>query len=99
MKTQPLPGAYVKDMAGVLRLMGHVYRLRIIERIDLHGPAPGHRLLAELGGAQGALSQHLNKLRVAGVIQAERRGREVWYSLANPHAVTILNCMRERRQT
>jgi hypothetical protein len=35
-------------------------------------------------------------LRLAGVIQAERRGKEVWFTLATPAAVTILNCMRQR---
>ena len=98
MKGGALPVAYLEKMADALRIMGHVYRLRIVERLDLLGPAPGHRLLAELGGAQGALSQHLNKLRLAGVIRAERRGKEVWYGLANPDALTILNCMRKRHR-
>ena len=97
MKDRTLPVAYLEQMAGVLRILGHAYRLRIVERLDLRGPAPGHVLLAELGGAQGALSQHLSKLRLAGVIRAERRGQEVWYGLANPDALTILNCMRKRR--
>jgi DNA-binding transcriptional ArsR family regulator len=98
MKSRTLPMSYLEKMAGVLRILGHAYRLRIVERLDLRGPAAGHRLLAELGGAQGALSQHLNKLRIAGVIRAERRGKEVWYGLASPDALTILNCMRKRRR-
>ena len=96
MKGGALPVAYLAKMADALRIMGHVYRLRIVERLDLLGPAPGHRLLAELGGAQGALSQHLARLRQAGVIQAERRGKEVWFTIATPAAPTLLNCMRQR---
>ena len=92
----PLPLPFLDHMAGVLKVMGHGYRLRIVEFLDLHGPTPAHRLLAALGGSQGALSQHLAKLRHAGVIKAERRGKEVWYTLAAPAAVTILNCMRQR---
>ena len=96
MKTRTLPVAFLANMADVLRILGHAYRLRLVERLDLRGPAPGHLLLAELGGAQGALSQHVNKLRLAGVIRGERRGKEVWYSLASPAALTILNCMRKK---
>lgn len=97
MRPRTLPIDYLQQMSGALRVLGHAYRLRIVERLDLGGPAPGHRLLADLGGAQAALSQHLNKLRLAGVIRAERRGREVWFSLASPAALTILHCMRHRR--
>jgi ArsR family transcriptional regulator len=96
MKDSKLPVEYLEGMAGVLRVMAHGYRLRIVEWLDLSGPAPGHRLLAELGGMQSALSQHLNKLRLVGIIRSERRGKEVWYSLASPDALTILNCMRKK---
>jgi len=99
MQTRPLPVAFLNQMADVLKVMGHGFRLRIVEFLDLHGPTPAHVLLAALGGAQGALSQHLSRLRNAGVIQAERRGKEVWFTLATPAARTILNCMRQRMST
>ena len=96
MQNELLPVAFLNQMADVLKVMGHGFRLRIVEFLDLHGPTPAHVLLAALGGAQGALSQHLSKLRLAGVIQAERRGKEVWFTLATPAAATLLNCMRQR---
>lgn len=98
MKARMLPQKFLEQMADALRVLGHAYRLRIVERLDRRGPAPGHRLLAELGGAQGALSQHLTKLRLAGAIRAERRGKEIWYSLDSPAPLTILNCMRKRHE-
>ena len=96
MQKQPLPVAFMNQMADVLKVMGHGFRLRIVEFLDLHGPTPAHVLLAALGGAQGALSQHLARLRLAGVIQAERRGKEVWFTIATPAAATLRNCMRQR---
>lgn len=95
-KTPLLSVVFLEEMAAVLRILAHGYRLRIVEQVDLHGPMPVHRLLAALGGAQGALSQHLTKLRLAGVLRADRRGKEVWCSLANPDALTLLNCLRKR---
>jgi len=96
MKAKPLPVTFLNQMAEVLKVMGHGYRLRIVEFLDMHGPTPAHVLLAALGGAQGVLSQHLSKLRHANVIQAERRGKEVWFTIVTPAAATLLNCMRQR---
>jgi DNA-binding transcriptional ArsR family regulator len=98
MKRPPatLPAEFVQEMAGALRALGHAYRLRLVERLDLEGPAPGHALRAKLGGAQAALSQHLQKLRQNNILRAERRGKEVWFSLASPAALTLLNCMRRK---
>ena len=96
MQAKLLPAAFLDRLTDVLKAMGHTYRLRILELLDLRGPAPAHDVLATLGGAQGALSQHLARLRRTGVIQAERRGKEVWYTLAAPTAEAILNFMRER---
>lgn len=101
MKSQPipeLPHQFLDEMADLLRVLAHGYRLRVVEYLDLHGASPVHRIVDALGGAQAALSQHLNKMRAAGLIRAERRGKEVWYDLSNPSALTILNCMRKRCQ-
>lgn len=100
MKTHwtPLPAEFLQEMAVALRALGHAYRLRLVERLDLDGPAPGHALRAKLGGAQAALSQHLQKLRQTGILRSERRGKEVWFSLAGPAARTILDCMRRKHR-
>jgi ArsR family transcriptional regulator len=91
-----LPEPFVARMAEALRVLAHAYRLRIVEHLDRGGAAPVHAIGRALGGAQGALSQHLARMRAAGIIRAERRGKEVWYAIANPDALTILTCMRKR---
>lgn len=96
MATPQLPAEFVARMAEGLRVLAHAQRLRVVEFLDRRGAAPVHRILTAVGGAQGALSQHLIKMRQAGLIASERRGKEVWYAIANPDALTILNCMRKR---
>jgi DNA-binding transcriptional ArsR family regulator len=91
-----LPVPFLARMAEALRVLAHVQRLRVIEFLERHGPAPVHQIRLSVGGAQGALSQHLVKMRQAGLIACERRGKEVWYAIANPDSLTILNCMRKR---
>jgi len=87
---------YLEEMAEVLRVLGHSYRLQIIEYLDLHGSSPVYAIAEALGGTQGALSQHLGKMRSAGLLDSERRGKEVWYKIINSDALTILNCVRTR---
>jgi ArsR family transcriptional regulator len=95
-KTKQLPEPFMTRMADALRVLAHAYRLRIIEHLDRKGASPVHAVGLALGGTQGALSQHLSRMRAAGIIRAERRGKEVWYTIANPDSLTILNCMRKR---
>lgn len=50
--------------------------------------------LAELTGANvPAASQHLAKLRAAGLVVARREGRRQLYRVADPHIVTVIGQM------
>lgn len=39
--------------------------------------------------SQSAVSQHLQKLRLAKIVSVEKKGREVYYSINDPEVVTI----------
>lgn len=95
-KPTTLPEPFMARMAEALRVLAHAYRLRIIEHLDRAGAAPVHAIGRALGGTQGALSQHLARMRAANILRAKRRGKEVWYEIANPDSLTILNCLRKR---
>jgi DNA-binding transcriptional ArsR family regulator len=81
-------------MAQVLKLLAHPDRLKVIEILENEGEAPVHAIVERLGLPQGATSQHLNQMRRANLIGAERRGKEVWYRIADRRSLTILNCIR-----
>jgi DNA-binding transcriptional ArsR family regulator len=85
--------------ADVLRTLAHPRRLEIIHRLA-DGPVEVGRLADELGLSQPNVSQHLAVLRVAGVVDAERSGREVRYRLSDPDVMRACGLMRsvlERR--
>lgn len=75
-----------EDVAAVadrLRLLGDPTRLTICCALVQGETNPG--CLAELAQvAPAALSQHLAKLRLGGVVRARREGQRVWYELADP---------------
>jgi DNA-binding transcriptional ArsR family regulator len=84
----------LERMAQVLRLLAHPRRLRILEILETVEAAPVHAVVGDLGLPQGATSQHLNQMRRAGLIEAERRGKEVWYRIADRRCISILDCIR-----
>lgn len=87
--------------AEVLRTLANPRRLEIIHRLA-QGPCEVGRLAEEIGASQPNISQHLSVLRAAGLVDAERDGREVRYRLTDPDVVVACGIMRgvlQRRLT
>jgi ArsR family transcriptional regulator len=87
--------------AEVLKTLANPRRLEIIHRLA-QGPCEVGRLAEEIGASQPNISQHLSVLRAAGIVDAERDGREVRYRLADPDVIVACNIMRgvlQRRLT
>jgi len=79
--------------ADVLKTLASPRRLEILHRLA-DGPCEVGRLADELGMSQPNASQHLAVLRTAGVVEAERDGREVRYRLADPDVMVACSIMR-----
>ena len=85
--------------AEILKTLASPRRLDILHRLS-EGPVEVGRLADELGLAQPNVSQHLAVLRSAGLVEAEREGREVRYRLSDPDVMVACGVMRrvlERR--
>src|SRR5947209_13225199 len=65
-------------------------RLRVIDRLGHGGPATVTRLAAELDVPLPQLSNHLRRLREAGLVRSSRTGRQVIYALADPGLEVII---------
>lgn len=79
--------------AGVLKTLASPRRLEILHRLA-DGPWEVSRLAADIGASQPNVSQHLAVLRAAGIVDAERDGREVRYRLADPDVMVACGLMR-----
>jgi ArsR family transcriptional regulator, virulence genes transcriptional regulator len=79
--------------AEVLKTLANPRRLEIIHRLA-EGSSEVGRLAEDMGIAQPNLSQHLALMRSAGVVEAERNGREVRYRLADSDIVAACELMR-----
>ena len=87
--------------AEVLKTLASPRRLEILHALA-RGPIEVGRLAEAIGASQPNVSQHLAVLRAAGIVEAERDGREVRYRLADPDVMVACGLMRsvlERRLT
>ena len=76
----------------MLKAIAHPVRLMIMEAL-----APGERCVCELQEIAGVeisvVSKHLTIMREAGLVESERRGQSVYYSLRCPCVLGFLNCI------
>lgn len=87
-----------KKAAELLRALSHPVRLRIIELLG-GGEQCVKNLEELLGVSQSSVSQHLTRLRYAGLIESERKGHLVCYRLVRGGAARILKAaMHESQQ-
>lgn len=81
--------AEVKAAADALRLLADPTRVKMLWAL-LQGELPVTRLAELVGAAPTAVSQHLAKLRLAGLVESHRQGTYVYYSASDPRVRAIL---------
>ncbi len=78
--------------AEVLKALAHPTRLLVVDELSR-----GERCVAELTELAGAdmstVSRHLAQLRNAGILQDERRGACIYYSLKCPCVLNFFTCI------
>jgi DNA-binding transcriptional ArsR family regulator len=67
----------LRRLRTLYRALGDETRLRIIGLLSEVGPLPVRELSARVGLSQPLISWHLRIMRLAGVIDTQRQGREV----------------------
>jgi DNA-binding transcriptional ArsR family regulator len=75
--------------ANMLRALANPHRLKILKLLDQE-PHNVMDLCERLSLRQSLASQHLARLRLDGIVTAERHGHHVVYSLQNARARQIL---------
>jgi DNA-binding transcriptional ArsR family regulator len=84
----PAPSV-LADAGDLLRALAAPVRIAIVLQLRAADRCV-HELVDALDVAQPLISQHLRVLKTAGVVQGERRGREVVYRLADDHLAHIV---------
>lgn len=81
----------VSEISSLLKLLGDKTRLTILSYLK-HQELCVCELVDLLNASQPAISQHLKKLRVAGIIRERRQGTWVYYRLNDqiPDYVSVI---------
>ncbi|NQU39536.1 MAG: winged helix-turn-helix transcriptional regulator [Lentisphaerae bacterium] len=85
--------------ADIFKALGHAARLAMVIALG-----KGERCVCELqevvGSDMSTVSKHLTVLRAVGLVEADKRGKQVYYSLKLPCTLGFVECvdkaLRER---
>lgn len=86
----PVPtAAELRSAETLFSALDSPLRLRILFLLADRGHFV-HELVAKLEKSQPLISQHLRVLKTSGLVQSERSGREVIYTLSTPKAIKLI---------
>lgn len=80
--------------ANILKALANVTRVCIIEKLK-DGPHSVNELSEKIGESSSITSRHLSVLRKAGLVEDEKRGTVVVYSMATERLPDILGSVDE----
>ena len=78
------------ERAELLKALSNPVRLRIVHGLLRRGCHNVSCMERATGMSQSCISQHLQKLRAAGVVSTERSGNEVIYHVSSPVAAGVV---------
>ena len=78
------------------KALGHPTRLWIVEQLKDGQEHCVCEFVKAVGVEFPTVSRHLSVLKNAGIIEDDKRGKEVWYRLACPCIVSMIDCFEAR---
>lgn len=78
--------------AGIIKAMAHPTRLYIVDQLARE-PHCVCKLTEMIGDDISTVSRHLSVLKNAGIISAERRGQQIYYTLRVPCVLNFFSCV------
>ncbi|MFJ2091063.1 ArsR/SmtB family transcription factor [Streptomyces sp. NPDC087901] len=90
--SQDPPADVLAQAAAAFGLLATPARLHIIWALD-QGECDVTGLAERVGGTLPSVSQHLTKLKLAGLVRSRREGRRQVYLVDDPSVVTVVRLM------
>ena len=86
---------HAKEVAQILKLIANENRLMILCALE-----EGEHTVSEIhdwtgGISMAALSQHLSQLKLAGLIENEKKGQNVYYRLKDSRIRAVMGVLKE----
>ncbi len=82
-----------REYAEILKVLAHPVRLCIVKGLINQGECNVTYMQSCLGTPQSTISQHLQKLKAAGIIEGRRDGLEIHYKVVNEKVFQIIEAL------
>ncbi|MHC4553195.1 MAG: ArsR/SmtB family transcription factor [Planctomycetota bacterium] len=92
-----MPDEMIEKAAECLKVMAHPVRLRIVD-ILMQGEFAVHEIAELAKTSPNQTCEHLRLLKGHGLLNAERRGRTVYYQIASPQLPGLIHCIQQNCQ-
>ena len=79
----PNHNGHITELAQMFRILSDETRLRVLVSLQESGEMNVGQLCDTLGVPQPTVSRHLAILRMAGLVENRRQGKEIHYSLSD----------------
>ncbi|MGO4936159.1 ArsR/SmtB family transcription factor [Fundicoccus sp. Sow4_H7] len=83
----------LNDKVTVIRLLAHPIRYSIALILYKHGVQNVGTIQTSLNLSQSTVSQHISKMREAGIVSSRREGTKLFYTLVNPMAIQVIETL------
>ena len=80
----------LESAAELLKVLAHPVRLCIVNGLIKNGPQNVSKMQGCLDMPQSTVSQHIQKLRNAGIITGDRNGLEIIYRVSSEEAEKVV---------
>lgn len=85
----------LSQAAECLRTVAHPHRLRMLQML-LHDRYTVGELAEACDIKSHMASEHLRLMQHCGLLNSEREGRKIYYSVAEPHLAGLMACVSGR---
>lgn len=90
--------ALYAEKAELLKALAHPLRLCIVHSLLKNGCRRVSCIEEHTGQSQSCISQHLTRLKAAGVVRSERSGNEVYYEIADRRVAAVVAALFDERE-
>lgn len=81
------------EIAETLKVLAHPIRICIVKNLVELGECNVGHMHTCLEVPQSTVSQHLQKLRLAGIVEGQRKGLEIYYRIKDERIVKFINAI------
>ncbi|MFP4090268.1 MAG: ArsR/SmtB family transcription factor [Cyclobacteriaceae bacterium] len=85
--------AKLEKAAFILKTLAHPLRLSIVDLLTNNDRLSVNEICNMLDSEQSLTSHHLSNMKLKGILDSEREGKNIYYSLKLKEVVKVLVCM------